>query len=429
MSYSRVRTMAKRKSRRKGRLLRLLALNLSCAGCIAAVAAIWYLADGVSGGERQPAGSPRPAMETVPPSAEKPSLPDESGEGKTDIPAWSPGDESDPAIPAMPAGSMDGNEADSAHGKIKLAFVGDILPASSVLRQMETHGYDYPFRLSADLLRSADITAGNLEAPLTARGTPAENKDYVYRGPAAVLPAIKDAGFDVLSLANNHTMDYGWIGLQDTMAALDEHQIRHMGAGHDEMQAYAPAYVEANGFKVAFIGLSNVIWKVDWKADKKRPGLAEAYDITRALAAIQEADRQADLVVVMVHWGVEYSDRPIPDQVAKGRKFIDAGADLVIGCHPHVLQGFEWYNGKWIAYSLGNFVFSGTKSPESAKTGVLMAECGKNTECSLQFYPMLAKAAQPALMEEAEASALLARLSAVSTAATVEENGMIVAKR
>src|SRR5690606_17358414 len=156
-----------------------------------------------------------------------------------------------------------------------------------------------------------------------------------------------------------------------------------------------------------------------WKATKDSPGMAEAYDITRAIAAIEEADRQADVVVVMVHWGTEYTDRPEPNQVKKGRQFIDAGADLVIGSHPHVLQGFEAYNGRWIAYSLGNFVFSGTKSPLSAETGILTATCRKDGECSLQFQPMLAKSAQPAPMEEAAAQALLAKLEAVSTAAVI----------
>lgn len=411
--------MEQKRSRRRRRVLRLAALNLVFVGCIAVVAAVWYLTDGRDDSGRRTTG----AVSTEQPSA----APSESANvaGST----LTPVDEDDRAAGASPSASVASNDKATEADTLTLAFVGDILPSSSVLRLMESHGYDYPYQTSGDLLRSADITAGNLEAPITARGTPAENKDYVYRGPAASLPAIKEAGFDVLSLANNHTMDYGWIGLQDTIAALDEHQIRHMGAGMDETTAYAPAYLEVKGFKVAYIGVSNVIWKVEWKADKKRPGLAEAYDITRAIDAIQEADQHADLVVVMVHWGVEYTDQPIPDQVAKGRRFIDAGADLVIGSHPHVLQGFESYNDKWIAYSLGNFVFSGTRSPESAKTGVLIAECGKNTECTLQFHPMLAKSAQPAPMEQTEATALLAHLSAVSTAATIEENGIIVAKR
>jgi len=411
MTYSRTKTHEKIKTARRRRTRFLLALNIGLIGVIAVAATIWYLTD-VAKGPRQPATAPSPSHAASAGSGAHGASgnPDGASQPESNQPGANASPSADPV-----------EEAD----EITLALVGDILPASSVARLMEKNGYDYPYRESAALLQAADITAGNLETAITDRGTPEENKEYVYRGPAQALPAIREAGFDVLSLANNHTMDFGWIGLQDTMEALNEHDLLHIGAGHDEEEAYAPAIVEVKGFKVAFIGVSNVIWKTYWKAGKNYPGMAEAYDPARAIAAIEKADSQADLVVVMVHWGTEYTDQPEPYQVDKGRRFIDAGADLVIGSHPHVLQGFESYKGRWIAYSLGNFVFSGTKSPQSAETGVLTAACRKNGECKLQFHPMLAKSAQPAPMSEEASRALLARLEAVSTGAVIEENGTI----
>ena len=425
MTYSRTRTHENEKSGHRRRVRYLMMLNLLFIGLIGAVAALWYVADSYRGDAAGPNAAPSTAHAASTPAtsaATSPSLSSSPLPGASPDAAPTELPEPDPEPDDSPAPDPAEPDADA----ITLAIVGDVLPASGVVRLMEKHGYDYPYRESLHLLQSADIAAGNLETAITDRGTPEEDKEYVYRGPVQTLPALRDAGFDVWSLANNHTLDYGWVGLQDTMAALDEHGFARVGAGHDDAEAYAPAYVEAKGFKVAFIGVSNVIWKPYWNATKTRPGLAQTYDPTRAVAAIEEARQHADLVVVLVHWGVEYTDKPEPYQVKKGRQFIDAGADLVIGSHPHVLQGFESYKGRWIAYSLGNFVFTGTKSPQSAETGVLTAVCRRNGECALKFHPMLAKAAQPAPMDDEAAQALLARLAAVSTAVRIEENGNLV---
>jgi len=131
----------------------------------------------------------------------------------------------------------------------------------------------------------------------------------------------------------------------------------------------------------------------------------------------------------MAHWGTERKETPEEYQVVKGRQLIDAGADLVIGSHPHVLQGFESYNGKWIAYSLGNFVFNMTASPLTSETGVLMAECSKDGDCELTFHPMKAVNSQPKPMDEEAGKSLLARISALSVFAEVRDNGQIVANR
>jgi len=424
VSYSRSKTHQQARARRRGKTRWLLAVNGILLVCILVVIAIVWKAKDDSGDVGAPpaqsgqAGSAEPSAAGTPvPEASEPAEgTDEDGE----VPATEAS-----ADPEEDAGTSPSGE--SAKGKVTLALVGDVLPAAKVLELMKANGFDYPFREAKPYLEAADITAGNLETPITARGTPAEDKQYVFRGSSDTVPALKEAGFDFFSLANNHTLDYGWVGLSDTMDALDDAELQHAGSGNDDKEAFEPAYIERNGMTVAFIGLSRVVPDVSWKADRNRPGVAEAYSPERAVAAIKEAKVNADLVVAMVHWGVERADHPVDHQKDLAHRFVDAGADLVIGSHPHVLQGFESYKGKWIAYSLGNFVFS-TTSVRSSETGVLNAECGKNGDCALKFVPMFATRSQPAPMGEAEGKALLARLSSLSIGARVEEDGTIVAK-
>ncbi|WP_027088112.1 CapA family protein [Cohnella panacarvi] len=426
MTYSRTRTNDKRRQRRGRRTRRLLAMNLAMLVCIVGAAAFIWLGqkdDGASGSQAKtdPIVSGSPSAEAGERPTEEASAPDKAE------PSDATEDEDDVVNDGVPPGGGEEGQADPGRDTVTIALVGDILPAARVLDYMNQYGFDYPFRETSRLLTAADITAGNLESSITKRGTPEQNKEYVYRGPQEALVPIKEAGFDFLSLANNHTMDYGWEGLSDTMDALDEAGIRHAGSGNDDIEAFTPAYVEAGGKNVAFVGLTQVVPKVEWKADRKHPGLAEAYSFERAVAAVKEARGNADVVVVMVHWGKEREDMPVKQQQSLARALIDAGADLVVGSHPHVLQGFESYKGKWIAYSLGNFVFPGMSPPTTAETGILTATCKTGGECSLHFAPMIAKLAQPKPMDAETGKALLARLSSISFAAAIEEDGTIVA--
>lgn len=412
-TYSRSETHDRNKHRRNKRKRRLLVLNVTLIACIALVAAFIWL-------------NGRDDAETTGKQADEPPA---TAPAQTATPADEdkPDDDASYADEEEEPGAIeDGSEA-AVDRSVTLALVGDILPAARVLDYMNQYGFDYPFRGSLELLQSADITAGNLETAITDRGTPMEDKQYIYRGPREALVPIKEAGFDFLSLANNHTLDYGWEGLSDTMDALDDARIVHAGAGIDDKQAYTPAYLDANGVTVAFVSVTRVVPVTEWKADKNNPGLAEAYSTTRATAAITEARSNADVVVVMVHWGEEKVDLPNAVQKSLAYAFVDAGADLVIGHHPHVLQGFELYKDKWIAYSLGNFVFPGMSPPTTAETGVLTATCKPGGECSLKFSPMISKLAQPVPMDEKAGQALFARLSSISFGSTVEEDGDIVA--
>jgi poly-gamma-glutamate synthesis protein (capsule biosynthesis protein) len=316
-----------------------------------------------------------------------------------------------------------GNTGDA----VTMSFVGDMLPGEYLNPLMKQNGFDYPYRNALLYLSEPDITAGNLELPVTLGGTPIEGTPYVYKGHPEALPAIKDAGFDVLSLANNHAMDQGVEGMLDTIKHLKEAGIGYMGTGNNDKEAFEPYYMEAKGIKVAFVGLSHVIPYTELKADRNTAGIAETYETKRAAAAISAAKEKADLVVVMVHWGKDLADRPSDIHKENARIYIDAGADLVIGAHPHVLQGFEKYKGKWIAYSLGNFIFSAYPEGTDAETGVLDASCTKDGDCSLKFNPMLVVQGQPTPLEGDAAKALLDRLTSISFGAKLGQDGSIAA--
>ncbi|WP_192896513.1 CapA family protein [Cohnella sp. AR92] len=394
MTYSRMQS--RRKNRKRARIL--LGLNVVMLAAILGAGSllVYHWMDDKDG--EQALQSP---VET---EASATRNPEQSSDPASPAPSGEPGDEE--AAAPLETGSDD--------PIVNLAFVGDILLGARVEEYIVKNGAEYPFLKSSDLLQTADVAAGNLENPITLRGTPAENKSFVFKGHPDSLQGVKNAGIDLLTLANNHSLDQGWEGLSDTMDYLDDAGIDHVGSGNDATEAYTAAYFEHNGIRVAYIGVTNVVPVTEWKADKNHPGVAETYSTTRAVQAIKDAKELADIVVVMVHWGKEKVQKPIGLQTSVGHEFIDAGADLVIGSHPHVLQGFETYKGKWIAYSLGNFVFTTAGDRLTQETGVLQAACTKQGECRLKFNPMLSTNAQPAPMAADEGSDLLARLSDLS---------------
>lgn len=424
MTYSRSRTQSKQKSLKRSKKKILLVINGILLSAIIVVAAIIWSSQNEKGAQDTQAGNTENHSSASPEN----NSPDLATAVPSDSPSPSPSPESSDDSPTTPTPVEEENTGSETEGDIiSLALVGDILPAARVLELMNQNGYDYPYSEVKAILSAADITAGNLESSITTRGTAADDKQYLFRAPPEVLPAMKEAGFDYLSLANNHTLDFGWEGLQDTMDYLDDVELQHSGSGNDDTEAFTPAYIESNGITVAFVSVTRVVPVTEWKADRKHPGLAEAYAPDRAVAAIKTAKENADLVVVMVHWGEERKETPVAHQTDLAYRFVDAGADLVVGSHPHVLQGFEAYKGKWIAYSLGNFVFSTTASSKTSETGVLNAECNKEGVCSLKFQPMFATNSQPAPMDAVKGNELLERLSALSFGATVKEDGSIVA--
>ena len=269
-----------------------------------------------------------------------------------------------PAGQASPAGEPPGSTATSVPAgaggpSVTIDAVGDVSLARELVDRMQAGGADYPYALIAPLL-TGDIGFANLEGALTSRGDPWP-KAYNFRTPASFTPGLRRA-FDAVTVANNHTMDYGTIGLQDTMLALDANGIARAGAGNSAAEAWAPAIVSANSLRVAFVacvltpteGTGFAI--ATWTAGAASAGLAVC-DTGALTAAVQAARRQADFVVVAVHAGDEYRTAPNAAQRTMADAALAAGADAYIGAHAHVVQPVERRGNQLIAWGLGNFIF------------------------------------------------------------------------
>lgn len=239
--------------------------------------------------------------------------------------------------------------------QIIINAVGDIMLAGSGTGTFTRKGYDYPFTATRLELKVADINIGNLEAPITRHGLEFTGKKFRFKASPNAAASLKRAGFSILTLANNHMMDFGAYGLDETLRHLDRENIHHAGAGVNLASARKPALVTVRDKKIAFLAYSLTLPEEFYaQADRAgtAPGFAPLY-----VEDIMKAKAFADYVVVSFHWGAEKSVTPKPYQILAAHRSIDAGADLVIGHHPHVLQGIELYKKGVIFYSLGNFAF------------------------------------------------------------------------
>ena len=221
-------------------------------------------------------------------------------------------------------------------------------------------------------LAAADLTVVNLEAAVTEGGSRAD-KQFAFRVPASTLGVLQGVGVDVVTLANNHGMDFGVQGLHDTLAATQAAGLPAVGIGVDEAQAYAPHIATVRGQRIAVIGATQVLddsLLQAWTANPGKPGLASAKRQDRLVAEVAAAREQADVVVVYLHWGRELEPCPLPRQQELARALVDAGADAVVGGHAHVLLGGGYLGDSYVDYGLGNFVFN-TRNREGSKSGVL----------------------------------------------------------
>ncbi|MFO7889020.1 MAG: CapA family protein [bacterium] len=237
---------------------------------------------------------------------------------------------------------------------ICLSFVGDLQMGGSCLPVIQSKGYDYPFDSTRILISRSDLAVANLEAPFVLQGKPFNKKFTFLVHPEWAAGALR-AGFNVFTLANNHILDYGPEGLATTIQTLDSMQIKHCGAGENIDDAEKPCLVTVNNWKIAFFAFS-LTYPAEFWANKNKPGTAYPH-LKRIKSQIKKIRDNCDLIVVAFHWGGELWTFPKPYQIFYAHKVIDFGADIVIGHHPHVVQGMEFYKDKFIAYSLGNYVF------------------------------------------------------------------------
>lgn len=251
-----------------------------------------------------------------------------------------------------------------------VAFGGDVHGEGRVREHLLRGGN--PLELVSPVLAAADLAVVNLETAVGTTGSPQQGKSFTFRAPPQLLTALDAAGVDVVSLGNNHALDYGQGALLETIQRARDSGLAPIGAGGDAAQAYAPALLRVGRRTVAFVGLSRVL-SPGWAAGPGRPGIASAYEAAAAEEAVRSARRQADVVVVMIHWGIELDECPDSRQLDLARRLTAAGASVVAGHHPHILQGIQRQGDALVHYSLGNFVWYHSNAP-SRFTGVWTVE-------------------------------------------------------
>jgi hypothetical protein len=257
---------------------------------------------------------------------------------------------------------------------LRLAAVGDVTFGNGVRTAIAAHGARYPWLSVAPVLRSADLAVANLEGAVSTRGAPWPGKQYTFRGPPSALRAAGSfAGLDAVSVANNHSLDYGRLAFRDTLRHARRSGIAPFGGGADAAASRRPAILFAGNLRVAFVGFSDVR-PLGWDAGTATPGSAPAFPEV-ITATVRSARRHSDVVVAYFHWGVERAATPNWRQRELARRAFDSGAHVVLGAHPHVLQPIARTGNRLVAWSLGNFVFAAS-SPNTERTGILNLRLG-----------------------------------------------------
>jgi poly-gamma-glutamate synthesis protein (capsule biosynthesis protein) len=306
------------------------------------------------------------------------------------------------------AASVTPSGSSAATGRpVKLAFAGDVHFEGSSAAAL-----DDGVGSAAEVLRAADLAFVNLETAVTDGGN-RQPKQYAFRAPARAFDVLRDAGVDAVSMANNHGMDYGRAGLSDSLAAAKDAEMPVLGAGVDDAAAYAPLRRTVRGVRVSVFAATDVLDSFavgSWPALADRPGLAVVKDAGLARLAdavrVEKADH-ADVVAVVVHWGVELVACPSARQQEVAQALADAGADVVAGSHAHVLQPTVRTGRTVVAYGLGNFVFY-ARDADTVQSGVLTVTVTKAGVRGSTWSPALITSGRPMLLTGAEKTAAVA---------------------
>jgi poly-gamma-glutamate synthesis protein (capsule biosynthesis protein) len=269
---------------------------------------------------------------------------------------------------------------------VTLAFAGDVHTAGRLAERFEHP--ETALAPVAPLLEGADLTMVNLETAVTDRGA-AEDKSFTFRAPPSVFDALRVAGVDVVSMANNHGVDFGPVGLADSLEAAGSGTSRWSASAPTTPAAYAPYLATVDGERIAVLGADQVADETiaEYSAGPGKAGVASAFDTERLLRAVRSAREQADTVVVYLHWGEERASCPSRQQRDLAEQLAQAGADVLVGTHAHALQGAGWLGDTYVAYGLGNFVWWRSNFPAAVTTGVLNLTVDDGRVLAVDFVP------------------------------------------
>ncbi|MDD4336570.1 MAG: CapA family protein [Firmicutes bacterium] len=320
--------------------------------------------------------------------------------------------------------------------RLTLAAAGDVMFDRGVKTVCRRLGREWPLGAAAPILSAADVSFVNLETSLARGGQPIPGKGIWFRSEPEFALELKKGGVDVVALANNHVLDYDEPAFIQTLAALSQCSIAACGGGLNIDEARTPAVISAGGVSIAFLGyseLADIFWTYSYprsfRAQKARPGVAPM-DEKIIVEDVKRAKALADHVVVSFHWGEEYIRMPNPKQIGFAHIAVDAGASLVLGHHPHVLQPVEVYDGGVIFYSLGNFVFD-QKKPDTVESMIARVSFSPGKVVSAEILPMKIEECRPRPLTGWAAQAALDRMMRDSArlgtiVARVGDRGLVV---
>ncbi len=276
-----------------------------------------------------------------------------------------------------------------------------------------------------NLMKDSTFMVANSEFTVSNRGTKMKNKTYTFRAKPERLKIYDEMGVDLVSLANNHVYDFGKDAFLDMLDAFEKYKIPHVGAGRNLEEAKEAYITEINGKTFAFFGTTRAEKNILTPgATKNSEGVFRCYDPTEAVELIKKLDKKVDFVVPLVHFGRENSHDLEKVQIDTAKKFIDAGADIIIGHHAHVLQGFEFYKDKLIVYNLGNFLFNDLET-DTMLFQISMDETGK---MEYSVFPALQKDEKTSLVSGAKKSQIIKDLNSWSVNVKIDSDGKIEKK-
>ena len=382
------------------------------------------------GGEPQNGGSSSSTEGLTLPGGEPQDGGSSSPTGGLTLPGGEPQDEG--SSPSTEELVLPETESPKKEKEVVLGFGGDILfdPNYSIMASLIQRGKGLAGAFSSDLLeamKKVDIMMLNNEFPYSNRGMPREGKKFTFRAKPDSVELLKEMGVDIVSLANNHAFDYGEEALLDTLETLKGAGIPYVGAGVNLEEAAAPVYFTMGDLKLAYVSATQIerLENPDTRgATDTLSGVFRCLNPTKLLEVVREAKANSDFVVVYIHWGTENVVNPDWAQLDQAPKLVEAGADLIIGDHPHCLQPIEYIQGVPVLYSLGNFLFNSKKLDTCLIKVVVNGEGIK----ALQFLPALQENCFTSLLENEEKERVLEYMRSISPKIAIDEDGYITPK-
>lgn len=315
-------------------------------------------------------------------------------------------------------------------GDTTISFVGDISLADDweIIPYYDSRGkgvYGILGEEVVDIMKESNIMVANNEFTVSNRGSKLPNKYYTFRAKPERLSIYDEMGVDIVSIANNHAYDYGEKAFLDTLKYLKQYDIPYVGGGKDREEATKPYYFIANGYKIAFVAATRAEkYILTPEATKNSSGVFRAYDPSLLIKTIKKVKKNSDFVIVLMHWGREDSHKLEDVQLKTGKKYIDAGADLIVGSHAHVLQGMEFYDDKLIAHNLGDFIFN----RENKDTGILSVTISDYGNMSYEFIPCRQKNFKTTLLNGKNKLRVIEDMRDYSINTTFDDDGRFYAK-